>query len=107
MLPNLPTLSDLSLPSNSSLQPSATTGVASTLVGLKDDYGEEVSSIDITKLGEGSIEYCDNDGNGEADELCRWGDYSAAQVYEGNMWYAVPYAEWGEQYRSWIGVIKC
>jgi hypothetical protein len=78
-------------------------------VGGKQGYGyEQGPSINIIKLGEDFIQQCDADHS--TDCTARWGDYSAAQVYGGHMWFAAPYA--GEvhgdiymsQWRSWLAV---
>lgn len=59
------------------------TGVATTTIR---NYGKSGSaSIDIVKGGEGSITI-----PAAHDTLQRYGDYSAAQVADGAMWFAVP-----------------
>jgi hypothetical protein len=42
-------------------------------------------SVDLVKLGEGSIAT-----SAAHDSLQRWGDYSAVQVIDNRMWFAVP-----------------
>lgn len=60
----------------------AVTGVATTTIR---GYGRNGgSSIDIVKLGEGSISIPP-----VHDMLQRWGDYSAVDVVDDKMWFAV------------------
>lgn len=79
-------------------------------MGVKHGYGyEQGPTIDIIKLGDASIQQCD-DTEYAGECVARWGDYSASQVFGGHMWFAVPYAgdiheaDYRAQWRSWIAV---
>lgn len=61
----------------------ASAGVATTTIR---NFGRSGGlSIDLVKLGEGSIAT-----SAAHDSVQRWGDYSAVQVIDNRMWFAVP-----------------
>jgi hypothetical protein len=79
-------------------------GVATTTIR---NYGHSgTATIDIVKKGEGSITIP------PVHDMQRWGDYSAATVIDGKMWFAVPTSKLvGGQdplvdahYGSWLSV---
>lgn len=76
---------------------------------MKRGYGATLHIV-IVRLGRAAIEQTSDDLSKD-DLVARWGDYSAMQVFEGQMWYAVPIAEalldnedYRQAWRSWVGV---
>lgn len=94
----------------------ALSGVATTTVVCGDSdnpYGEaedaERPFINIVQRGPGAIPAKGPADNATTTNFQRWGDYSAAQVLNGQLWYVVPIPIPNEKVGiwkgSWIGVL--